>query len=136
MVALKQIGRFTIVGGAAFCIDFGVLWLLSTALQVNYLLASCFSFCISVVFNYILSTLWVFNNNSKSNKTAKFILFCVLSFVGLLINAFLMWFGVEVLGKNHLIIKFFATAVVMIFNFISRKLLLEKSPAQPRHRTA
>ena len=36
-----------------------------------------------------------------------------------------MWFGTDVLNISYLIIKIVATAVVMVFNFITRKMFLE-----------
>ena len=56
----------------------------------------------------------------------------VLSVIGLLINNAIMWAGVELLQwpewlQNHayLIVKIFATAVVMVWNFVTRKIFLD-----------
>ena len=57
--------------------------------------------------------------------------------MGLGINVFIMWQGELLLqkifannqmlyDKAYMIVKIFATAVVMVFNFITRKLFLEK----------
>lgn len=37
-----------------------------------------------------------------------------------------MWLGVSVLGIFYMVTKIFATAVVMVWNFVSRKIWLEK----------
>ena len=130
MVLLKQILRFGIVGGLAFLIDYGVLWLLVDLLLVNYLLASALSFSVSVVFNYILSTLWVFEGSKDVSKVGSFLVFVVLSIIGLFLNLAIMWVGVDCLGGNYLFIKVVSTAIVMVYNFVSRKLVLERpSPA-------
>ena len=53
------------------------------------------------------------------------LMFVLLSVMGLLINNGMMWASVELIGINYMIGKFVATAVVMVFNFVTRKILLE-----------
>ena len=120
-----QILRFLMVGGTAFLIDFGALWLLTEWLGINYLLANCISFTASVIYNYILSTAWVFNTKHTKNRSTEFTVFLVLSLIGLGINQGIMWITVERAGINYLLSKILATIIVMIFNFITRKHFLE-----------
>ena len=47
--------------------------------------------------------------------------------IGLVINQVMMWFLVEFLGILYFIAKIFATAVVMVYNFITRKIFLENN---------
>lgn len=126
MLLLKQILRFGVVGGLAFLVDYGVLWALVELLSVNYLTASALSFSISVIFNYVLSTLWVFECSGNSNKVGEFLVFVVLSVIGLLLNLAIMWLGVDVLEIYYLAVKICSTAIVMVYNFLSRKLVLER----------
>ena len=42
------------------------------------------------------------------------------------INQLLMWFCVDILGIFYMISKIGATAVVMVYNFVTRKMVLEK----------
>lgn len=53
------------------------------------------------------------------------ITFVLLSAIGLLINDGLIWIGTEIVSVDYRIVKIFATAVVMVWNFVSRKLLLD-----------
>lgn len=121
----NQIIRFLFVGGTAFLIDFGTLWALTELAGINYLLSSCISFSISVVYNYILSISWVFDGKTKKNRWIELITFILLSLIGLGINQHIMWVLVEKLTVNYLLSKIGATIVVMLFNFITRKKVLE-----------
>lgn len=124
---LQKILKFGIVGFFAFIIDYGLLVFFTECLSVNYLVSSAISFCISVLFNYILSVVWVFDVNRENGKLKNFIIFIILSVIGLLFNQFLMYFTTEILGLYYMLSKIFATFVVMIYNFITRKMILEKN---------
>lgn len=120
---ISQIIKFGFVGGTAFFIDTGVLLLLSK-LGINYLIANVISFTISVIYNYILSMKFVFDVKD-SNITKNFIQFIILSIIGLCVNEIIMKLCVDVVTLNLLFSKIIATGIVMIYNFITRKLLLE-----------
>ena len=121
----KQIFKFGIVGGLAFIIDYTILYLLTEFLNIYYLVSSVISFVISLVFNYILSIYWVFDVKKKQTYK-EVLLFAILSTIGLLINQLCMWIGVEFLNIYYMIVKIGATVIVMIYNFITRKVFIEK----------
>ena len=123
---LNQIIKFGIVDVLAFCIDYGTLFILVQYLGIYYLIASAISFTISVIFNYIFSMKFVFVRRDDISRKKEFVVFVTLSIIGLLINQVIMWFSVDVLNIFYMFSKIIATAVVMIWNFVSRKLFLEK----------
>lgn len=122
---IKQVIRFGIVGGSAFLIDYGVMIALTEIIGINYLISSMISFCVSVIYNYILSTKWVFDVNNSRNQMQDMTVFIILSAIGLGINQLLMWGLVSKFHVYYMVSKLIATAIVMVYNFISRKLLLE-----------
>ena len=122
---LIQILRFGLVGGLAFLIDYIVLIICKEVFNLNVLLSAAIAFTISVVANYILSIKWVFDVNKENSSKKNFILFIVFSIIGLIITELIMWFGTDILNISYLIIKIIATIIVMIFNFITRKMFLE-----------
>ena len=122
---LAQIIKFGLVGFLCFFIDYGIMVFLTEVAGVHYLFSSGISFTVSVVVNYVLSLTYVFETE-KGNKIKEFIIFVVLSVIGLGINQVLMWFCVDILGIFYMISKIGATAVVMVYNFITRKMILEK----------
>ena len=122
----SQIIKFGFVGGTAFVIDAGLLFLLTEFCGIHYLISGMISFTASVIYNYILSVKWVFDAKKDANKTQEFIVFIVLSVIGLGINQLFMWLFVDMMHIYYMLSKIIATVIVMVYNFITRKIFLEK----------
>lgn len=122
---ITQIAKFGVVGIIAFFIDYGLLALFTEFFGINYLISATISFAASVVFNYFASMRYVFRHKESISRRREFFIFVLLSVIGLVINNLCMWSGVELLGIHYLITKIGATAVVTIWNFVTRKLLLD-----------
>ncbi len=120
-----QIFKFGIVGGVAFLIDFIFLYLFKEFCHFPVVLANTLSFCISVIYNYTASVKWVFDVNKEKNAKKQFVIFIIFSVIGLLINDLIMWVSVDFMHIYYLLAKIIATFVVMVFNFITRKMFLE-----------
>lgn len=136
---MEQIMKFGIVGVLSFGIDFGVYSILVYFTPVPLLVANFFGFTISVIFNYIMSMKYVFQRNEDMDRKKEFIIFVILSLIGLGLNELLVWLFVEYSYQNIAVIaemfsynmmkmigKILATGIVMVYNFISRKIFLEK----------
>jgi len=122
---VNQILKFGVVGGLAFLIDYCLLFLLTEFLNIHYLISSVISFIISLIFNYILSIKWVFDVTKK--QTIKEItIFTILSVIGLGINQVVMYLGSDILNIHYMFTKLAATAIVMVWNFVTRKIFIEK----------
>lgn len=122
---LLQIFKFIMVGGLAFVIDYLTLILCKEVFNLNVLVSAAIAFTVSVIFNYILSIRWVFDVDKSKSEKKNFIIFIVFSIIGLLLTELIMWVGTDILKVNYLLVKIIATAIVMVFNFITRKLFLE-----------
>ena len=120
-----QLMKFGVVGFIAFLIDYGLLAFCTEILHINYLVSATIGFTVSVVFNYLASMRYVFTHKEEMSRRREFIIFVVLSIVGLVINNVILWAGVELLHVHYLIVKIFATAVVMVWNFVTRKIFLD-----------
>ena len=120
-----QIFKFVIVGGIATIIDWIVYYVLYNYAHLDPLIANILSFSVSVIYNYIASIKWVFDVKKDKNKVRMLVEFLIFSIIGLVITEILLWLGIKKLGMNAMLVKIIATAIVMVFNFITRKLFLE-----------
>lgn len=121
-----QIFKFVLVGGTAFVIDYLFLILFKEVFKFSTLLSAAMSFTISVIYNYIASVKWVFDVNNNKSKMTNFIVFIILSVIGLILTEIIMYIGEDILKISYLIDKIIATLIVMVFNFITRKIFLER----------
>lgn len=122
---LNQIIKFAFVGGIAFIIDYITLIICKEVFHIDVLMSAAIAFTVSVIFNYILSIKWVFDVNQNNSQKKNFIVFIIFSIIGLLLTELIMHVGVNIIHINYLIVKIIATAIVMVFNFITRKKFLE-----------
>lgn len=123
---LLQIFKFVIVGGTAFLIDYTTLIICKEVFHLDTLLSAAIAFTISTVANYILSIKWVFDVSNKHSNKRNFIIFIIFSLMGLGLTELIMWIGEDIFKISYLIVKIVATAIVMVFNFVTRKIFLEK----------
>ncbi len=125
---LRQFFRFSVVGITAFIIDYLMLMLLSQVVRMNPVLAAGISFIVSSVFNYFASMRFVFTHRDELSRSREFIVFIVLSGIGLVINECIMWIGISYFGSDALtvsIVKVGASAMVALWNFVSRRKWLD-----------
>ena len=143
---IKQILKFGVVGGLSFVIDFIITLIVSTVMRKLFgssvesaaAIGGLFGFCISLIFNYIMSMKFVFERKDDMDRKKEFIIFAVLSLIGLGINELILYFGVLIFNNfmSSIVeaypslvtafVKIVATGIVMVYNFISRKMTLEK----------
>ncbi len=117
--------RFILVGGLSTLLDFIVFSLLISC-QVHYLGANLCAFMLSLVFNYWASMHFVFQSSfSKEERWREFLLFLVLALSGLLIQELILYLLIEQLSLDAYLAKLAGILVVMVYNFLSRKALLE-----------
>lgn len=123
---MPQIIKFGVVGGMAFFIDYGLLLFFTDICGIWYLLSSFLSYSISTVFNYWASMKFVFKGKEDMGKGKEFTIFVTLSLMGLGVNQVGMWGFVDGFGMDYKWAKIIVTAIVMVWNFITRKIFLEE----------
>jgi putative flippase GtrA len=121
-----QVMKFVVVGGLSFVLDFIIYFVLTNFLSVYYLIAGFFSFTLSLIFNYLMSMKFVFKSKDDLKKSHEFVIFATLSVMGLGLNLLSLYVLVDLFKMNDLIAKVFVAGIVMVFNFVTRKIFLEQ----------
>mgnify|MGYP003369646259 CR=1 FL=1 len=120
-----QLAKFGVVGVLATVIDFGVMNLLHYGLGLSILVSNTCGFIISLVFNYLASMRYVFTHKQDMSRRREFAIFIVLSIIGLLLNDGIVVALASGCGLEANLAKIAATALVMVYNFVTRKMFLD-----------
>ena len=121
-----QLFRYLFVGGFSFIVDYGLLFILTEFFHFHYLLSATISFVAGLFVNYLLSTHWIFRHSKLKNKAAEFFVFAIIGVVGLFFNNLLLYLFTDGLHLHYMISKLITAALVMLWNFLGRKLILFK----------
>lgn len=118
-----QFFRYIFVGGFAFLADAFTLWLCEK--WMNYMIAAAIAFVVGLAVNYALSIWFVFSESLKvKNKVKEFVVYGIIGLIGLLITEGIMYLFTDVFGLYFLISKIIAAAIVLVWNFAARKVVL------------
>ena len=142
---VAEILRFIVVGGIATIIDMlfmGItMYIMQPSIYSSFInvfinaptpstlatiVGTTMGFIVGLAVNYVLSIAFVFNDKGKSKSAQGFLMFTVLSVIGLLINIVGMYLGFDLMHLNQWLVKIVMIIVVLIYNYISKKLLLFK----------
>ena len=122
-----QLIRYVFVGGLAFVVDYGLLYILTEYAGLHYLLSATCSFLAGLIVNYLISTTWVFNQSKLKNKWMEFTIFGLIGVVGLGLNNLFLYLLTDKTGVHYMISKIVVAAIVMLWNFIARRIILFKN---------
>ena len=130
---LMEFLRYVVVGGIAFLADYGALMgsyelvLKNVARGLYY--ATAVGFMVGLAVNYFLSLIFVFTaakDKGKGRSFGAFVVFGIIGLLGLLWTELGMWLGADVCGVDYRIVKIFVTGVVLVWNYLGRKLIIFK----------
>ena len=116
--------RFLFVGVGCFIFEYSLLYSLTEFMEISYLTSSAVAFTLSLIVNYILCVVFVFRTGKQTKE--EMVLFAATSLAGLLINQATMWILVELAGLWYMFAKVFASAVVMVWNYLTKRYILHK----------
>lgn len=127
-----QFFRYCFVGGIATIVEGVSLWLIqhyifSDENTVYVYLSQAIAFVLGTITNFVLSRLFVFQANHKSMKiSGEFLVVFVISAVGLLAKEGMLWYFCSVLGIHYMLVWSVSTAIVLIWNYVARRLFIYK----------
>lgn len=123
---LIQLFRYLFVGGTAFVVDAGCLFLLEM-IGLNYLIAAIFAFIGGLIVNFILSKMLVFKGSeTNSSSGVEFLVYAVIGVIGLGLTELILYLFTEKLSFYFMVSKIIAAVIVLIWNFVARKVILYK----------
>ncbi|MDR0995218.1 MAG: GtrA family protein [Tannerella sp.] len=134
---LIQLFRYAFVGGAAFLVDYGLLFVLTKYAGFYYLVSASCSFLAGLLVNYFISTVWVFKASSYSKGT-EFLLFALVGIVGLGLNDLFIWLFTACFQRyfmlpqltSVMLSKLVSTVLVYLWNFLGRRFLIFNRKSQ------
>ena len=141
---LFEIFRFLIVGGFATIIDMFVMGIVIYFFQPNSypkffdvffkaennpsslstVVGTGAGFLVGLIFNYVFSIIFVYEESGNSKTMKGFTLFSFLSVIGLFIHIAGMYLLFSVCGVNEWIVKCVLTVIVLIYNYVTRKIFI------------
>ena len=117
----SQIIRFMIVGGITFSLDMTVLVILTDYFEVHYLISAATGFISGSTLNYVFSIFFVFHSGRFNRRKNEFIIFIILTLIGVLFNHGIMYLGHGIFMISYKMVKVVSLFAVTIFNFLTKK---------------
>ncbi len=136
-VLIHEMGKFGLVGGVCYAIDFLVSNLCHTLLGMGPLSAKTVSTVIAATFSYIGNRQWSFNHRARTGLRREYTLFVILNTVGLLIALGCLGFARYVLDLRgvlafNLFGNVIGTGLGTVFRFWAYKKWVFLHPDDPK----
>jgi putative flippase GtrA len=124
--------RYLLVGGTAFLVDITLLYVFKNYVfadlaETGVYIATAIGFTGGLIYNYIFCLVFVFKSAKEQDKgksIGSFLVFGIIGAVGLLLTELGMYVGIEILAINYLIVKVIMTAIVLLWNYGVRKIVI------------
>jgi len=131
-IIFNEFIRYVFIGGTAFCIDILTLYFFKTQIffrlgDIGIYIATALGFFSGLIFNYIFSLIFVFESakeQKKGRNIFSFFLFTLIGIIGLILTEVGMYVGVDFLNTNYLLTKTIVAIIVLMWNYIARKILI------------
>lgn len=119
---LYQIIRAGVVGLVCSIADYTLMLVIQHQLGWQAWLCTTLGYLLGTVINYLLGILWIFKKKSQFSRVSEFLIFCVISAIGLginilVVNLLTVWFALLPLSISRL----FAIMIAFFWNYGARK---------------
>ncbi|MDE6583585.1 MAG: GtrA family protein, partial [Clostridia bacterium] len=142
---LAEIIRFLVVGAISTIVDMLVMGIVMYAMQPSIytsiinvfinspnpstlatIIGTTVGSIAGMLVSYVLSIIFVFNEKGESKSVKGFVVFALLTAIGLGINMLGTYILYDLLFVNQWITKIIMVIIVLIYNYISKRLMLFK----------
>ena len=121
----EEIIKFLLAGGSCLLLELACLYGFTEWAGLHYLYSSALAFTISVLVNYWLCRVWVFEGGRKKQSFRAAALFFGSSIAGLGVNQLCMYAFVDLMGMYYMAAKILAAAIVTAWNFVLKRYALK-----------
>lgn len=119
-----QVFRYILAGTIAYIFDYGALIILTEACKIYYLTSAAVAFMLGSVVSYALNVMWVFSERTLKSKRLEFVIFVLISVVGIILNHYCILIFTEKVHLHYLASKLVSSVVISAVNFFARKFIL------------
>ena len=121
----SELSRYALAGALAFASDIMVLYVCTDVFGWHYLYSNVASYSAGLLVSYWLNVTWVFSERRFEQKSwLEFLLFNAIVLFGFAISEALMALLVELAGMHYLASKVVSAFVIVVYNYIAKKLIL------------
>ncbi|HCM26007.1 MAG: hypothetical protein A2Z99_18250 [Treponema sp. GWB1_62_6] len=119
-----QVFRYLIVSVVSLAVDTGILFLLTEAVGLHYLVSAAIGYAAGLVVNYFISVVWVFHSSKLNSKTVEFGVFVVIGLIGMGLNELILGLWVGVIGLHYLPGRFVSAVIGYTWKYVARRVAL------------
>ena len=122
----RQIILYVFFGGCTTVVDFVVYWLCYDVCNIENVVSTAISLIAAILFAFLTNRIWVFQSRTKGMRA---FLLQMAEFYGCrlfssLFTLIAMWWTVDMMHWNGLLMKLLVNVVVIIWNYIASKFMI------------
>jgi putative flippase GtrA len=95
---LHELGKFGVVGGVAYLVDFTLFWTAEQRLHMTYAPAAVISTTVAASVAFVGNRFWTWRHRPRTGLGREYLLFFLFNAIGLAINLAVLWFSHDILG--------------------------------------
>lgn len=115
LLLLRQFSGFAGIGAIGTAGHYLALIGLVQFLGMSPVSASAVGFMIGALINYLLNYKFLFRSRKRHSESMS--KFFAVALAGLVLNALVVSFGINAVYLHYVVAQFFATAIVLVWNF-------------------
>jgi putative flippase GtrA len=110
--------RFLISGSIGAVVNLGLLFSLTSWLELWYLASAVIAFIVAMFASFTLQKFWTFRDNNLDRVSNQFRFFVSIAVFNLGLNTLLMYLFVDGTGLHYLLAQVFAGGLIAIWSFL------------------
>lgn len=118
---IREVFLYGVIGGSCALLDVLFYFTLTKSVGYNEFLSNLISVHAGMILSFFLNS--YLNFRMTNNMLKRAISFFTVGYLGLLLSMFILWFGVQFLTLDDLVVKLASIVVVAAFQFVFNKII-------------